>query len=157
MKARLALHVFLIAAAFNAAAGGPFQPRELATAEGFFRAELKAGEVCSFAVSWGRGFLNNIVVSSPSPALCQPEMRAAADALAKAPPLLWWNVVARPPDGSPNGDCVMTLTWPQGTPTQATPTFATRVGGINGTSVPTQPGCVADSHGLAGFIAATRL
>ena len=156
MKLPLILALAL-AATFNASANGPSAPRDLAASDGFFRAAPKAGELCSFAVSWGRGLLNNIVVSSPSAASCQPEMRAAADAYAKSPPLLWWNVIERPPEGGLNGDCVMALTWSQGSPAQATPTFATRLGGLNGPPLPTQPGCVADSHGLAGFIVATRL
>jgi hypothetical protein len=125
--------------------------------DGYFHGATKAGEACSFSVSWGRGLLNNIAISTPSPASCQPEMRAAADAFSKTPPLLWWNVVQAPAQGSPDGSCVMTLVWSGGSPAAATPTFSTRAGGLNGTVVPTQPGCVADAHPLAAFIAASML
>jgi hypothetical protein len=66
--------------------------------DGFFHGATKAGEACSFSVSWGRGLLNNIAISTPSPASCQPEMRAAADAFSKTPPAA---VVERGPGARP--------------------------------------------------------
>jgi hypothetical protein len=119
--------------------------------EGFFP-EAKAADACQVSYAWGRGFLSNLTTSGAAPVSCTAESIQAADAFAKSPPLLWWNVVQAPPADAPNGDCVMTLSWPSGAPSAATPTFATRVGGLNGTPVPTQPGCIADAHALAAYV-----
>ena len=127
------------------------RPASAHYAAAFF--DEKAGETCSVDFTWGRLFLNNLTAYPPALTTCVAELRAVVEAFASAPPLLWWNVVPAPPEGGPNGDCVMRLTWIQGSPAVAAATFATRVGGINGQAVPTQPGCVADSRAVAALMA----
>jgi hypothetical protein len=119
--------------------------------DGFFRVQTKAGETCSFSMSWGRGMLNNLTLSPATPASCQSEALAAADALAKTPPQQPWDRIAAAPPQA-NGQCVMTLSWPQGSPGAVSPTLATRLGGINGTPLATEPGCSADAREVADWI-----